>query len=158
MPTIEIKTFIKSDLKTCFDLARNIDFHKASMVHSNERAIAGVTSGLIELGESVTWEATHFGIKQKLSSKITEFNSPTYFVDEMVFGAFKSFRHEHIFQTENDATVMIDKFHFKSPFGILGKLANVLFLKRYMTNLLTRRNNFLKTNAEEISKLEHRNS
>ena len=158
MPLIEIKTLINSDIQTCFDLSRDIDFHKASLEHSNEKAIDGKTSGLIELGQWVTWEAKHFGFTQQLTSKITQFDAPNYFVDEMVFGAFKSFRHEHIFQTENDATVMIDKFHFKSPFGILGKLANVLFLKRYMTNLLTRRNNFLKTKAEEISKLEHRNS
>ena len=158
MPLIEIKTLINSDLKTCFDLARNIDFYKASMEHSNEKAIAGKTSGLIELGEWVTWEATHFGIKQKLTSKITEFESPTYFVDEMVSGAFKSFRHEHIFQIENDMTLMIDKFHFQSPFGILGEVVNFLFLKRYMTNLLTTRNQYLRTKAEQITELEHRNS
>ena len=158
MPTIEIKTSINADLETCFDLARNIDFHKASMAHSNEKAIAGKTSGLIELNEWVTWEATHFGIKQKLTSKITEFNSPTYFVDEMVSGAFKSFKHEHIFQIENNSTLMIDKFHFQSPFGILGKLANFLFLKRYMRNLLRTRNAYLKIKAEDIITVEHRNS
>ncbi len=158
MPTIEIKTLIKSDIKTCFDLARNIDFHKASMEHSNEIAIAGKTSGLIELGEWVTWEATHFGIKQQLTSKITAYESPSYFVDEMVSGAFKSFKHEHVFRELEGKTLMIDKFHFKSPFGVLGKLANFIFLEQYMMNLLSSRNEYLKTKAEEITKLEHRNS
>ena len=152
MATIEIKTFIKADLKTCFDLARNIDFHKASMANSKERAVAGKTSGIIELGESVTWEAIHFGFKQKLTSKITEFETPTYFVDEMVSGAFKWFKHEHIFENKNENTLMIDKFHFQSPLGILGKLANVLFLKQYMINLLETRNKLLKTEAEAITK------
>ena len=55
MPLIEINTLIKADINTCFDLARNIDFHKTSMESSNERAIAGKTSGLIELGEWVAW-------------------------------------------------------------------------------------------------------
>ncbi|BAO77479.1 SRPBCC family protein [Winogradskyella sp. PG-2] len=82
MPTIEIKTLIKADLKTCFDLSRNIDFHQESLVHLNEKAIAGKTSGLIELDEWVTWEAKHFGITQKLTSKIAVFESPNYFVDE----------------------------------------------------------------------------
>ncbi|MGB6269315.1 MAG: SRPBCC family protein [Olleya sp.] len=149
MPLIEIKTLIKADIKTCFDLSRNIDFHKESLKHSNEKAIAGNTSGLIGLNEWVTWEATHFGIKQQLISKITQFDSPNYFVDEMVSGAFKSFKHEHIFQQKKDnITLMIDKFHFKSPVGIFGKLANVLFLKKYMTTLLTTRNQFLKQKAE----------
>ncbi|WP_298896179.1 SRPBCC family protein [uncultured Psychroserpens sp.] len=151
MPLIEIKTFIKADIQVCFDLSRDIDFHKSSMVHSGEKAVAGKMSGLIALGEWVTWEAKHFGVTQKLTSKITQFDPPYYFVDEMVSGAFKSFKHEHRFQVENDYTVMIDTFYFQSPFGILGKIANVLFLKRYMTNLLVTRNTFLKEKAEELS-------
>ncbi len=151
MPTIILKTQIEVDLQTCFDLARNIDFHKQSLAHSNEKAIAGKTSGLIELGESVTWEAKHFGIQQRLTSKITEFDPPHYFVDEMVSGAFKSFKHEHIFKEQDGQTLMIDKFHFESPYGVIGKLANVLFLKRYLTSLLILRNNFLKQQAEKKS-------
>ncbi|WP_435412745.1 SRPBCC family protein [Psychroserpens mesophilus] len=154
MSFIEIKTIINADVQTCFDLARNIDFHTASLKHSNEKAIAGKTSGLIELNEWVTWEAKHFGITQQLTSKITEFESPDYFVDEMVSGVFKSFRHEHIFQSENSKTLMIDRFQFESPFGIIGKLANMIFLKRYMTNLLTTRNAFLKKTAEELSHIQ----
>ena len=157
MATIEIKTIIKADIKTCFDLSRNIDFHKDSMAHSNERAVAGKTSGLIELDESVTWEAKHFGITQRLTSKITKFESPHYFADEMTSGAFKSFKHEHIFKSEEGKTIMIDKFQFQSPFGIFGKLANSLFLKRYMKNLLTTRNEYLRLKAEEVTTLEHRN-
>ncbi|WP_431134345.1 SRPBCC family protein [Psychroserpens mesophilus] len=154
MPLIEVKTLIKADVQTCFDLSRNIDFHTQSLKHSNEKAIAGKMSGLIELGEWVTWEARHFGIKQQLTSKITEFESPNYFTDEMVSGAFKSFKHEHIFQQKEGNTVMIDKFYFQSPFGLFGKLANVLFLKRYMTNLLNTRNTFLKEKAEELSEIQ----
>tara|TARA_B100000809_G_C15075736_1_gene507736 strand:- start:497 stop:961 length:465 start_codon:yes stop_codon:yes gene_type:complete len=151
MPTIIIKTQIKADIQTCFNLSRNIDFHKSSMEHSNEKAIAGKTSGLIGLGEWVTWQARHFGIRQQLTSKITEFESPNYFVDDMVSGAFKSFKHEHIFSSEEKGTLMIDKFHFESPFGVFGKIANILFLERYMTNLLTTRNVFLKQKAEELA-------
>lgn len=152
MPLIILKTEIKADIKTCFDLSRNIDFHQQSLTHSKERAIAGKTSGLIELGESVTWEAMHLGIKQRLTSKITAYESPYYFVDEMVSGAFKSFKHEHLFETQGTYTLMTDKFNFESPYGILGKLANTLFLKRYMASLLAKRNGFLKQEAEPISK------
>jgi hypothetical protein len=148
MPLIEIETVIDSDKKTCFDLARNIDLHQEYLKHSNEKAIAGKISGLIELGEWVSWEANHLGFVQHLTSKITEFEAHDYFVDEMVFGAFKSFRHEHFFYDKEETTVMVDKFYFESPFGILGRFANSLFLKRYMKNLLKKRNDFLKTKAE----------
>jgi len=148
MLLIQLHTYINSDIKTCFDLARNIDFHQESLKHSNEKAIAGKTSGLIAFGESVTWDATHFGIKQQLTSKITAFDAPNYFVDEMVSGVFKSFKHEHIFKNEGNQTLMIDKFYFESPFGIFGKLANKLFLKNYMIKLLATRNSLLKEKAE----------
>lgn len=112
MPLIVLETIIHTDTLTCFDLSRDIDFHKDSLKHSNEKAIAGKTSGLIGLGESVTWEATHFGIRQHLTSKITQLDAPNYFVDEMVSGAFKSFKHEHIFTSKGKDTIMIDKFYF----------------------------------------------
>ena len=150
MPLIEVQTEIKADIKTCFDLARNIDFHQESLKFSKEKAIAGKISGLIGLGEWVSWEAKHLGFVQHLTSKITEFDAPNYFVDEMVFGAFKSFRHEHIFRECDNKTIMIDKFHFESPYGIVGKLANKILLKRYMKGLLKTRNSMLKQQAESL--------
>jgi ligand-binding SRPBCC domain-containing protein len=148
MPIIHLETLINAEKEAVFDLARSIDLHQISTAHTNERAVAGKTSGLIELNESVTWEAKHFGIVQRLSSKITEMKSPDYFVDEMVFGAFKSFRHEHIFEANGAGTLMTDVFNYVSPLGVLGKLANVLFLNRYVTDLLVQRNKILKEHAE----------
>src|ERR1700759_359494 len=94
---IELSTMIDAPIQVCFDLSRSIDLHIESTKQTGEKAIAGRTSGLIEMGESVTWRAKHFGVWQNLTSKITEFKSPDYFTDEMVSGAFKSFRHEHLF-------------------------------------------------------------
>ncbi|TRZ40754.1 SRPBCC family protein, partial [Robertkochia marina] len=124
MPIIELTTYIKSERKIVFDLARSIDLHKISTEHTKEEAIAGKTKGLINLNEWVTWKAKHFGITQKLTSKITEFSSPHYFTDEMVEGAFKSFKHQHIFENKEDGVLMIDKFEFQAPMGFLGQLAN----------------------------------
>ena len=152
MPLIKTETLIKADVKTCFNLARNIDVHQESLKHTHEIAIDGKTSGLIELGETVTWEASHLGFVQHLTSKITEFEDSRYFVDEMVAGAFKSFRHEHIFRESENNTLMIDVFYFESPHGILGKVADSLFLKRYMSKLLKKRNKFLKAKAEQLTK------
>lgn len=148
MPKIELQTEIKADRKVVFDLSRSIDLHKISTEQTNEQAIAGKKSGLIGMNESVTWRAKHFGIYQNLTSKITEFDRPKYFADEMVSGAFKGFKHEHHFAESNGGTLMTDIFDYKSPFGILGKLADKLFLEKYMTELLTERNRIVKEFAE----------
>jgi len=151
MPTIELETRINAPIEKVFDLARSIDLHMESTNQTGEKAIAGKTSGLIESGETVTWRAKHFGIWQTLTSKITEFDRPDYFVDEMVQGAFKSFRHQHHFSGNGNQTLMKDVFVFESPVGILGKLFNWLVLKRYMTTLLTKRNKVIKKAAEALN-------
>lgn len=105
-------------------------------------------SGLIGLHETVTWRARHFGFWLQLTSKITEYNAPHFFVDEMVSGPFSSFRHDHIFEKKNGQTLMTDRFEFQSPLGFLGKFVNVLFLKSYMEKLLAERNQVIKKYAE----------
>jgi ligand-binding SRPBCC domain-containing protein len=156
MAKIYIETLINAPVERVFDLSLNIDLHKLSMVHTNEEAIAGRTSGIIKEGESVTWRAKHLGITQKLTVKITKVERPRYFRDEMVKGAFKSMAHEHIFEAKGDRTLMIDVFEFESPFGPIGRLFNTLFLENYMRILLTERNEVIKrvAESEEWRKLE----
>ena len=157
MPSqILLATHINAPVEKVFDIARNIDVHVESTKHTGERAIAGRTTGLIELGETVTWRAKHFGIWQNLTSKITEFNYPNHFTDEMVNGAFKSFRHEHLFYAIGDETAMKDVFIFESPCGILGEWVNHFFLGKYMTDLLKKRNEVIKEAAEKPGIDNHR--
>lgn len=148
MPKIELTTIINAPIETCFDLARSIDVHIESTKQTGEQAVAGRTSGLIELGETVTWGAKHFGIWQTLTSEITDFDKPNFFADELVKGAFKSFRHEHYFLARNGQTLMKDVFIFESPYGILGRLFNRMVLTKYMTALLIKRNGVIKAVAE----------
>lgn len=148
MPKIIIHTQIHAEREKVFDLARSIDLHQVSAQHTNEKAIAGRTSGLIELNETVTWRAKHLGFYQELTVKITAFDWPNYFVDEMVQGAFKSFVHTHQFEETPQGTLMTDIFDYQSPLGILGKVADVLFLKRYMSKFLIKRNEVIKLYAE----------
>ena len=148
MPVITLVSSIKAPADRCFDLSCSIDLHQISTRHTGERAIAGTTSGLIGLGEQVTWRARHFGVWQNLTSAITEYRRPYFFVDEMVRGAFKRFRHEHHFEEANGITRMTDVFDYVSPLGPLGCLADWLFLKKYMQNFLLERNRVIKEYAE----------
>lgn len=148
MPTITLHTSINAPIEKVFDISRDVQAHVNSTANTNEIAIAGKTEGLLELHDWVTWQAKHLGITQQLTAKITTMKKPEYFVDEMVQGAFKSFKHKHLFKTENGVTVMTDIFIYKSPLGVLGKLADVLFLKRYMTRFLKGRNQYIKNTAE----------
>ncbi len=148
MVKIELETLIEAPIERVFDLARSIDLHKSSTKKTNEEAVAGKTAGLIEFGETVTWRAKHFGLYQKLTVQVTAFDKPNVFEDRMIKGAFKHMRHVHRFSQLDSSTKMIDEFEFTSPFGLLGKLANQLFLKKYMTTFLIEKNLELKRVAE----------
>ena len=148
MPIIRLQTRIAAPPERCFDLARDVELHQRSTAASRERAVAGVTSGKLGLGDSVTWRATHFGLTLQLTSRITEFDPPRRFVDEMVKGPFRRLRHTHEFHPVDRGTLMIDVFDYSSPFGILGWVADVVLIRGYLQRLLEHRNAFLKQVAE----------
>ena len=156
MPTIMVTTEIEGPIERCFDLARDVEVHRRTAAFTKERVVGGKLSGLLELGDQVTFEGVHFGIRQRLTSKIVEMDRPHRFVDEMVSGAFKSLRHVHDFEkwhvnefeTSEYKTVMTDIITWVSPFGILGRIAD-LFAGPHLLCFLRRRNQELKLLAEE---------
>ena len=151
METLEDFTRIHAPIERCFDLARSVEVHLAGNVHFGESAIAaaGVTSGLIELGQRVTWRAKHFGVRHKLTSEITALQRPAYFQDTMVHGIFRCMRHDHFFRSLSaDETEMRDVFRFAAPLPLLGRMAEILILRRYMHALLRERNAVIRQIAE----------
>ncbi|MHA7844273.1 MAG: SRPBCC family protein [Winogradskyella sp.] len=152
MPQIIAETEIDSDIQTCFDLARDVGFYKQSLKNRNEIPVSGKILGLVEEGDVVTWETNHLGFMQHLTLKVTELKKTSLFVDEMTEGSFKSYRHDHIFKEQKGKTIMIDKLHFASKYGIIGKITDYLIFKRYLKGLMTTRNKILKQKAEELSK------
>lgn len=148
MPVIELLTSIAAPIDRVFDLSRSIDLHIQSTSATGERAIAGVTSGLIGAGQEVTWRAKHLGVWQSLTVHITAFERPSHFAEVMLRGAFRSMEHHHYFEQTSGPTTMRDVFTFRSPLGVLGRLADTLFLTRYMRFFLIERNRVIKAAAE----------
>jgi ligand-binding SRPBCC domain-containing protein len=146
--TIQLETRIAAPARRCFLLALSIDLHIDSTAGTRERAIAGVTTGLISEGESVTWRGRHFGLLLQHTSKITQYEPPIFFQDIMTAGVFKSFEHDHRFQEQYGETVMQDELRFSAPFGILGSTAEKLVLRHHLTRFLRERNHFVKQVAE----------
>ncbi len=122
--------------------------HKISTAHTNEKAIAGVISGLINKNETVTWQAKHLFKTRQHTSKITAMDSPNTFTDEMIKGDFKSFKHQHHFKQIENGSIMIDIVDFESPYGTLGKFFNTIYLKKYVERFIILRNDIIKQYAE----------
>lgn len=148
MPTLYLETQIHAAAEVCFDLMRDIRIHTETTAQTCEKAVAGITDGMIGLGQTVTFEGTHFGMRQRLTVEVTEFERPRLFVDEMVDGRFRSFKHIHEFVRVRSGTLMRDTLIWKSPFGILGKVVDKLILERHLRKLVSIRNKKLKQIAE----------
>lgn len=158
MVLLEETTLIRAPLERCFDLARSVEVHVAGNVHFGEAAVAlaGVTSGLLDMGGRVTWQARHFFVSQRLTSEITAMDRPNYFQDTMLRGAFRSMQHDHYFHSlAPDQTRMVDVFRFAAPLGPLGLLAEWAVLRRYMRRLLRERNAVIRDIAESATWREY---
>ncbi len=149
MSIIQLSTVIKAPIEACFNISLSIDAHLKSAAQTNEKLIDGPISGLCQLGDLVTWQAKHFGITQKLSVVISQLEFPIFFEDKMTKGAFKNMRHEHHFESQDEATVMKDYFEYEVLFGFIGQLFDRLVLKKYLTNFLLKRNQVLKSMLEQ---------
>jgi ligand-binding SRPBCC domain-containing protein len=150
---IQLKTRIAAPPERCFLLSLNIDLHKESTSQTSERAIAGVTSGLIGANERVTWRGRHFGFMLTHETLISDYERPHHFQDIMLRGMFKCFSHDHYFEATDGGTLMRDVLRFAAPLGPLGWLVETLVLRRYLTGFLLERNGLIKQVAEDSSQL-----
>lgn len=151
MPAFTMETKIRAPIERCFDMARSVDLHTRSS-YVPERAIAGKTTGLLELGDEVTWEARHFWKLQRLTARIIAMEYPRNFTAEMVKGAFASHTHDFAFREGDDGTtVMHEVFQFQSPYGFAGHIVDALVVKGYLRRFMRRRNAYLKEQAERAN-------
>jgi ligand-binding SRPBCC domain-containing protein len=148
MCTIHLTTFIAAPIERVFDLSRSISLHKISSAHTNKEAIGGITSGMINKNETVTWRAKHLFKIRYFTTRISEMQSPNFFIDEMQKGDFKSLKHEHHFKKIDNGTIMIDILNFESPYGIIGKWFNKIYLKNLLQKFIVQRNIVIKDYAE----------
>ena len=148
MPFIHLTTFIAAPQERVFDLSRSVNLHKYSMNKHQEKIVDGVMSGFMNVNDTVTWKAKHLFKERRLKIKISQLQRPDFFTDEQVEGDFVSMKHEHYFKPIENGMIMIDQFHFETPYGFWGKIINGVYLEKYMTRLLSERNKVIKQTAE----------
>lgn len=139
MPEIVLETNINAPTETCFGLLRD------------PRIQAGpepVITGEFGVGQTVTFVSSKFGLTQKLTVRVIEFDRPRLLVDEMTEGNFKSFKHIHEFLPNDGGTLMRDTLVWVSPFAIIGRIVDKFVIEGQLRQLVSGRNARLKTLAE----------
>ena len=134
-------TRVAGPIAAVYEASLSVDVHLESFTDHRETAVAGVTSGVMAEGDTVTWRAVHFGIPFYMTSEIVDADPPRRFTDRQVHGPFASFTHTHtLSELGPDETRMQDDVRFTAPLGPLGRIAEVLFLRRRITALIDERN------------------
>ncbi|MFC6645991.1 cell division protein [Granulicella cerasi] len=149
MQTVTLTTKIAAPIERCFLLSLSIDLHQQSASATGERAIAGVTHGIIGANETVKWRGKHFGLWLTHTTIISGYESPRWFQDSMMHGLFKSFVHDHYIEPQRDgSTLMRDELSFAAPLGLLGTLVEKIELREHMRSFLIERNDVIRRVAE----------
>jgi ligand-binding SRPBCC domain-containing protein len=149
MGRVLVSTHVRASADRCFDLARDVDVHCLTSAFTDERVMPpGRTSGRLELGDTVTFEGRHFGSRWLLTAVIVEMERPHRFVDEATGRAFPRMRHVHEFHQRDDGTEMIDRLDWRSPLGVVGRVADWLMVERHMAWYLVTKQRALKEIAE----------
>jgi len=141
MSEIVVETHINAAAETCFGLLRDPRIQAAP---------EPVIIGEFGLGQTVAFVSSRFGVRQKLTVRVIEFERPRLLVDEMTEGNFRMFKHIHEFAPKDAGTVMRDTIRWTSPHGILGRMVDKLVLERHLRKLVSGRNARLKELAEDL--------
>ncbi len=149
MNKIEFNTHIKAPIERCFDLSRSIDFHKISLSPVvKEESVAGCTTGLIGQNQHALMQSNCWGYHFSTELKIVKFNPPYFLSYEITDSNFESAIHDYYFYDIGDETVMVNHFYYKLKLGLMGEIANLLFLEKYLNKTISKRNDLLREYAE----------
>lgn len=69
------------------------------------------------------------GINMNWMTEITHVDDKKYFVDEQRFGPYALWHHQHHFKIIEGGVLMTDLLHYAIPYGVIGRLANSVFVK-----------------------------
>jgi ligand-binding SRPBCC domain-containing protein len=100
-----------------------------------------ITSGTPErmfAGQIITYKIGILpSIKSNWVTEITQVCEKAFFIDEQRFGPYRMWHHEHHFTPVDNGVLMTDRVTFKIPFGIFGRLAYLVFIKRKLNQIFS---------------------
>jgi ligand-binding SRPBCC domain-containing protein len=140
--TIKTKQFLRTNIETAWkfmsspkNLAKITPSYMGFHILTDEEDIKTAYSGqIIEYTVSPV-----LGIKMHWLTEITHLVEKKYFVDEQRFGPYSFWHHKHFIREVEGGVEMIDIVHYKLPLGILGRIANALFVKKQLAEIFNYR-------------------
>ena len=87
-------------------------------------------------GMIITYEVSPLlNIKMKWVTEITQVVEKKFFIDEQRIGPYSLWHHQHFFEEKDEGVLMTDIVTYKPPFGLLGDIANSLFIEKQLEEI-----------------------
>ena len=148
MAKIHFTTFIKAPAKRVFDLSRSANLFQISSDNIFEKFVEGLSSGLMNENETVSYQAKYFYRTRNLTLKIINLNIPNQITIQLIMKGFKSFQYNLYFKSIKNGTFLIDIIEYERSYGLMGKLLDKIFIKNHIAKLLSYRNEVINQYAE----------
>lgn len=101
-------------------------------------------------GQIITYKVSPFwGYTTNWVTEITHVADNRFFVDEQRLGPYKIWHHEHHFKRQGQGILMTDLVYYRLPFGLIGRIAHALFVRKQLKKIFLFREAYLKSWAEK---------
>ena len=134
---LRINQFLKTDIETIWDFASSPANLKEI---TPDYMLFNITSNDLPEkmypGMIISYEVSPLlNIKINWLTEITQVKDKSFFIDEQRMGPYKMWHHQHLFEEQNDGVLMTDIVTYIPPFGIVGNIANAVFIKKQLRNI-----------------------
>lgn len=135
--SFQTSQLIKSDLNTVWDfMSSPKNLATITPDYMGFQILNDLHGDLMYPGQIIEYNVSPIlGVKLHWVTEITHVKDKAYFVDEQRFGPYTFWHHKHFLKETSQGIEMNDLVHYKLPFGILGKIANELFVKKQLNEV-----------------------
>jgi ligand-binding SRPBCC domain-containing protein len=89
----------------------------------------------LRVGAQLDYQLSLFGVPVRWRTRISDWQPQERFVDEQESGPYAFWRHTHEFEAREGSTLMRDVVDYSEPFGPVGTVAHVLFVRRTLDRI-----------------------
>lgn len=135
--SFQTSQLIKSDINTVWDfMSSPKNLATITPDYMGFQILNDLHGDLMYPGQIIEYNVSPIlGVKLHWVTEITHVKDKAYFVDEQRFGPYTFWHHKHFLKETAQGIEMNDLVHYKLPFGILGKIANELFVKKQLNEV-----------------------
>jgi len=126
---LEFKQIINKDINEVFSFFSKPE--NLSLITPKRLDFRILTPSPIKMkeGQLIDYTIRILGKRIRWRTLITEYECPVRFIDQQLKGPYSMWHHTHEFKNVDGGVEIIDTVRYVVPFGFIGNIMNILFIK-----------------------------